>query len=129
MNPALAFAELIEANLLDSGYSVFVNHVPDQPDNVILIYEIGRGRMEERRMRTGGVDEHPLLHITVRGQDSSARAILEAIGAITDAAYDFSLSNGQKLQVITKSNTIGFAGQEQQTRRYIYTQQFRLTLR
>jgi hypothetical protein len=128
MNPALAFAELIEANLLNTGYTVFVNHAPDQPDNVILIYEIGRGRMEERRMRTGITDQHPLLHVMVRGQDSSARAILESIGGITDAAYDFALSNGQKLRVITKSNTIGFAGQEQQTRRYLYTQQFRLTL-
>ena len=128
MTPALALAELIEANLPNLGYSVFVNHAPDQPDNVVLIYEVGRGRMEERRMRTGVTDSHPLLHVVVRGKDSTTRDALESIGTVTDAAYDFALSNGQKLRVITKSNTIGFAGHEQQTRRYLYTQQFRMTL-
>jgi hypothetical protein len=128
MTPALALAELLAANLLDTGYSVFVNHAPATPDNVILIYEVGRGRIENRRMASGGMDVHPLLHVVVRGVDSSARDVLESLGDVCDAAYNFALSNGQKLRVITKSNTIGFVGQEQQTRRYSYTQQFRLTL-
>lgn len=128
MTPALALAEVIETNLPDLGYSIFVNHVPDEPDKAILIYEVGRGRLEGRSHRTGQRAEHPRIEVRVRAPDSEARAILQQISDMTEDVYHFSLSDGQNLQVITKSNTIGFVGQEQQTRRYHYSQQFLLTI-
>lgn len=128
MTPAAALAEVIQANLPNLGYPVFQNHAPDSPDNVVCIYEIGRGRLEGREMRTGIREEHPLLHVAVRGKTSEARDILQQISDMTETVYHQPLSGGGNLQVITKSNTIGFAGQETQTRRYVYTQQFRLTL-
>lgn len=128
MTPALALAEVIETNLPNLGYSVFVNHVPDEPDKAILIYEVGRGRLEDRSHRTGKRAEHPRLEVRVRASDSTAQAVLQQISDMTQEVYHFPLSDGQILQVITKSNTIGFVGQEQQTRRYHYSQQFLLTI-
>lgn len=128
MNPALALAEVIEANLPNLGYSVFVNHVPDDPDNVVLIYEVGRGRLEERNHRTGKREEHPRVEVRVRGANSEAYDIMKQISDMSESVYHFTLSNSQNLQVITKSNTIGFIGQEPQTRRYHYSQQFLLTI-
>jgi hypothetical protein len=128
MTGAEALAEVIEANLPNLGYSIFINHVPDEPDNAILIYEIGRGRLEPRLHRTGKREEHPRVEVRVRGVDSAAGGILRQISDMTESVYKFPLADGQKLQVITKSNTIGFSGQEQQTRRYHYAQQFLLTI-
>jgi len=128
MNPALALAEVIEANLPNLGYSVFVNHIPDDPDNVVLIYEVGRGRLEERNHHTGKREEHPRVEVRVRGANSGAYDIMKQISDMSESVYHFTLSNSQNLQVITKSNTIGFIGQEPQTRRYHYSQQFLLTI-
>lgn len=128
MNPSLALAEVIEANLPNLGYSIFVNHVPDEPDNAVLIYDVGRGRLEERNHRTGKREEHPRVEIRVRGANSEAYSIIKQISDMTENVYHFTLSDGQNLQVITKSNTIGFTGQEPQTRRYHYSQQFLLTI-
>lgn len=128
MNPSLALAEVIETNLPNLGYSIFVNHVPDEPDNAVLIYDVGRGRLEERNHRTGKREEHPRVEIRVRGANSEAYSIIKQISDMTENVYHFTLSDGQNLQVITKSNTIGFTGQEPQTRRYHYSQQFLLTI-
>jgi hypothetical protein len=127
MTGAEALAEVIETNLPNLGYPVFINHVPDTPDNAILIYEIGRGRLEPRLHRSGKRQEHPRVEVRVRGVDSSAGDILKQISDATEAVYGFPLSDSRNLQVITKSNTIGFAGQEAQNRRYHYSQQFLLT--
>lgn len=128
MTPSLALAEVIETNLPNLGYSIFVNHVPDQPDNAILIYEVGRGRLEDRNHRTGKREEHPRVEIRVRGTNSDAHGIMKQISDMTETVYRFGLSDGQNLQVITKSNTIGFVGQEPLNRRYHYSQQFLLTI-
>jgi|694.fasta_scaffold01606_30 hypothetical protein len=128
MTGAEALAEVIETNLPNLGYSIFINHVPDQPDNSILIYEIGSGRLEPRKHRSGKRDEHPRIEVRVRGVDSTAGGVLKQLSDMFESVYGFPLSDGQKLLVITKSNTIGFAGQEQQTRRYHYAQQFLLTI-
>lgn len=128
MTGAKALAEVIQANLPNLGYSIFINHVPDQPDAIVLVYEVGRGRLEPRMHRTGERMEHPRVEVRVRGVDSGAAGILRQISDMTETVYQFPLSNGQKLQVITKSNTMGFVGQEPQTRRYHYSQQFLLTI-
>jgi len=128
MTPGQALAELIQATATAAGYEIFINHMPDKPDNAILIYEVSGGVLESRKMASGEREEHPALRVLVRGVDSSARAVLQSISDLADTTYKFSLSNGQVLQVITKSNTIGFAGHEPQTRRYVYTQNYRLTL-
>ena len=79
-------------------------------------------------MRSGQTDEHPIAYLMVRGQDSSIFQKIEEISAMTDSVYRQTVSDGQKLIVITKSNTIRFVGQEPQTRRYVYAQHYRMTL-
>jgi hypothetical protein len=94
----------------------------------VALVETGRGRLESRNMRTGERTERPQIQVIVRGASAEARDILQAISDATQQVYRLVLPNGEKLHTITKSNTIGFSGQEPQTRRYVYTQQFRLTM-
>lgn len=128
MIPSQALAEVIQATAEAEGYSVFTNHMPDQPDKAVLVYDSNLGRLEARKMASGEREEHPLVRVIVRGKDSSARTLAALIADLADSTHNFVLSDGQILRVITKSNTIGFAGQEPQTRRYLYTQSFRMTL-
>lgn len=128
MSPAEVFAEIIETNLPNLGLRVFVNHSPDDPADCVLIYDLPSNRMEGRNMRSGQTDEHPVVYLMVRGQDSSSYLKILSISAMTDSVYRQTVTGGQKLIVITKSNTIRFVGQEPQTRRYVYAQHFRMTL-
>ena len=128
MSPADVVAEIIETNLPNLGVQVFVNHSPDTPASCILVYDKASANLERRSLRSGVIDEHPSVYIMVRGQDSSAYAIAQQIESMAASVYDQPVSSGQKLRVITKSNTIGFSGQEPQTRRYVYAQTYRMTL-
>lgn len=128
MSPAEVFAEIIETNLPNLGVRVFVNHAPDEPVDCVLVHDLPSNRLEGRNMRSGQTDEHPAVHLQVRGQDSSAYTRIMQISAMTDSVYQQTVTGGQKLIVITKSNTIRFVGQEPQTRRYVYAQNFRMTL-
>lgn len=128
MSPAEVFAEVIETNLPNLGVRVFVNHSPDDPASCVLVYDMPSSRMEGRNMRSGETDEHPMVYLMVRGQDSSAYTKIKEIQDMTDSVYSQAMSDGQKLRVITKSNTIRFVGQEPQTRRYVYAQHYRMTL-
>ena len=128
MTPAEAFAEVIRVGLPNLGYTVFTNHMPATPDNAIVIRELPGGRLEGRSMSSGKTSEHPAVYLLVRGIDSTARDVIQQISNLVDTIYWSTLSDGQRLQNITKSNTIGFIGQENQTRRYLYSQTYRLTL-
>ena len=128
MSPAEVFAEIIETNLPNLGIRVFVNHSPDESASCVLVYDTPSNRLEGRNMRSGQTDEHPTIYLMARGQDSSIFQKIEEISAMTDSVYRQTASDGQKLIVITKSNTIRFVGQEPQTRRYVYAQHYRMTL-
>jgi hypothetical protein len=128
MTPAQALAEFIRAEISDKSYSVFHNHLPDQPIKAILCFDVPGGRLEERRMKTGKRDIHPSVQVVVRDLTPSSYDVLVEIGDLADAAYQYRLSDGQTLQVISKTNTIGSLGQSPQTRHCSFSQQFRLTI-
>lgn len=128
MSPGEALVELISSTCEAAGYSAFVNHMPDKPDKAVVVYELTTGRLEARKMNSGERDEHPAIRVVIRSVDSSGRALAQSIADLADATYNFLLSDGQILRVVTKSSTIGFSGQENQTRRYMYIQNYRLTL-
>lgn len=128
MSPAQYVREVILAEMETLGYKVFVNHLPDKPDKAVVVYDMDSGRLEERLMRSGDVFEHPMVKIMVRGTDYSARGVLEAIWGVMEPVYTQVLSDGKIMRSITKANTIGSLGHEPQTRRCLFTQQFRMTL-
>lgn len=128
MTPAESLAEFIRNELTDTTYTVFHNHLPDQPVKAILCFDIGGGRLEERSMRTEEREVHPAIQVIVRGTDPSAFDIIKEIGDLADTAYNYRLSDGKNLQVISKTNTIGSLGHTSQTRNCSFSQQFRLTI-
>lgn len=129
MTPADYVAEVVNDTCVALGYEVFVNHMPDKPDKCVCIYDHSTGRLEPRNHRTGEVDEHPSVHVLVRGNThSDASAVLPAIWVLLRDVYDQVLSDGKIMHSITKANTIGSLGHEPQTRRVKYSQQFRMTL-
>jgi len=128
MSPGEALAELILSTCETAGYEVFVNHMPDKPDKAVVVHELTTGRLEDRIMSSGERQEHPAIRLLIRSVDSSGRALAQSISTLADSTYNFLLSDGQILRVVTKSSTIGFSGQENQTRRFMYIQNYRLTL-
>jgi hypothetical protein len=129
MTPADYVAEVIAAVSLTLGYEVFTNHMPDKPDKAICIVDHFSGRTENRNNRTGEVDEHPTVIIVVRGTNHvDASGVLPTLWGTMRAIYRTTLSDGKIMHCVTKANTIGSLGQETQTRRVRYSQQFRMTL-
>lgn len=128
ISPGEALVELILATCQAAGYEPYANHMPDKPDKAVVVYELATGRLEGRKMRTGEREEHPAVRLVIRSTDASGRTLAASIADLVDATYNFEVSDGQILRVITKSSTIGFSGQENQTRRFMYIQNYRLTL-
>ena len=128
MSPADYMAELIRDRLSGNGYSVFSNHMPDSPDKAIVVNDLSSGRLEPRGMVTKVRNEHPAVQVLVRGVDHTAHSVAQDIADLADETYHYRCEDGKNLQVITKTNTIGSLGVHPQTRRTMYTQQFRLTL-
>lgn len=130
MTPADYVAEIVDTVVTGLNYTVFVNHMPDKPDKAVCIFDHSTGRVEERNHRTGEVDEHPSVHVLIRGlSHPEASAVLPAMWLVMQDIYDEPLSDGKIMQCITKANTIGSLGHEPQTRRVKYSQQFRMTIR
>jgi hypothetical protein len=128
LSPAQILAEVISTQLPNLGYIVYVGHMPDTPDKAIRVLQQTGGKLELRRMRTGVVDEHPALQVLVRAPtEEDAMGTMQQIAAMVDGVYQLTMSGGEKLQCITKTNTIGSLGQEQQTRRCFCSQSYRLT--
>lgn len=128
MSPAAYAAEAAASYAASVGYTVFVNHMPDQPDNVIVFYDTGTGRTEERLHRSGEVEEHPGVQAIVRGKTHATYDVLANLWPVFQNLYMRVMSDTKILRSITKSNTIGSLGHELQTRRCLYSQQFRMTL-
>lgn len=128
MTPAESLAEFIRDRLNDKTYEIFYNHLPDQPIKAILCFDIPGGRLEERLMQSGRREIHPSVQVIVRNTDPSSFDVLTEIGDLADAAYNYRLSDGKNLQVISKTNTIGSLGHSSQTRNCSFSQQFRLTI-
>ena len=129
MTPADYVAEVVNDTVVALGYTVFVNHMPDKPDKAFCIFDHNTGRVEERNHRSGDVDEHPAVHVLVRGTShADASAVLPAAWDYLKTIYRLTLADGKIMHCITKANTMGSLGHEPQTRRVKYSQQFRMTL-
>lgn len=132
--PAEMIAEILNNPIKALGYQVFVNHMPDTPDQAVLIFDRGLGNLEPRSMKTGEVTTHPVVQVITRGPKSSqssesASAVASAVWPVLQAVYQQVLSGGEIMQSVTLGNTIGSLGLEPQTRRAMYSQQFRMTIR
>lgn len=127
MSPAEIMVYALQQAAPGLAYPLFANHLPKEPANAIACIEV-RGELERRKMRTGERTERPGINIMVRGVDSTARDIMKQVSDATETIRNLTLPDGQNLRLITKYNTIGFYGQEPQTRRYVYNQQFRLII-
>ena len=132
MTPAEYVYEIIKDHCEGQGFQVTVNHMPDQKDNMVTIYDERGARMEDRRFRTGEVDEHPMVDIMVRGAANTGNAASLLLKSLWDDIfvdlYARTLEDGKILRCITKNNTIVSLGQEPQKRRWLFSQQFRMTL-
>lgn len=126
--PARYAALVLQDQMESNGYGVFYNHMPDKPDKAICVYDLPYGRVEDRRMRTGVHEEHPVVQIIVRGPDYTAVSALEGAWAVFETLYEYAFDDGKILRCISKNNTIATLGQEPQTRRCLFSQQFRMTL-
>lgn len=126
--PAEYVLEVLRDAMEANGWKLTANHMPDQPHKCLTIYDLQFGRMEERRHRTGEVDEHPGVQIIVRDQRHDAVQGLYDAWDILKAVYAQPLSDGKIMRCITKTNTIASLGQEPKTRRCLFSQQFRMTL-
>lgn len=130
MTPAAYIRDVILNHCNAQGYAVFINHMPDKPDNAVCIYDVRGGRIEPRLM-SGEVEEHPRVEIFVRGSANSggdSAEMLLALWRIFRDIYLLPLGEGKILRQITKANTIASLGQEPQTRRWLYSQHFTMTL-
>jgi len=131
-SPAEIFAEVIRADQEALGYSVYVNHMPDQPDAAIMVFDQPSGQLEGRSLRSGDVVEHPVVQVIVRGPKGPGSTIsgytaISTVWGTVKQVHQQVLSQGEILQCITKTNTIGSLGLEPQTRRARFSQQFRMT--
>ena len=127
MTPANYVADIIRTAMEDAGYKVYANHMPDSPDKSICVYDQATGRVEGRSMVTGEILTHPTVQIVVRGTTHAAGDTLPDVWEILREIYQYEFSDGKILHCISKTNIMGSLGQEPQTRRTKYTQQFRMT--
>ena len=127
LSPAKLFKNVINSKATALGFTVYVNHMQDQPDKAILVFD-GRGRLDDRNM-TGIHTERPLVEVHVRAHDHN-----EAFNALPVLWEDVlqhvtaTSTGGKIVQCISKANTIGCMGQEPQTRRWRFTQSFLMTI-
>jgi hypothetical protein len=128
ITPAVYVFELLKPHMDANGFESFVNHMPDKPDRAIAIYDLPFGRQEDRRMRTGEVDEHPVVQILARDTRFDAVEALQGAWGVMEQVYNQVFSDGKIMRCITKTNTIASLGQEPKTRRCLFSQQFRMTL-
>ena len=127
LSPAKLFKNVIKSKATALGFTVYVNHMQDQPDKAILVLD-GRGRLYDRNM-SGEHTERPLVEVHVRAHDHN-----EAFNALPVLWEDVlqhvtaTSTGGKIVQCISKANTIGCMGQEPQTRRWRFTQSFLMTI-
>lgn len=120
-------ATVIQSKATALGFTVYVNHMQDQPDKAVLVRDV-KGKLDDRSMR-GDHTGHDGVEIQVR-----ANSHLEA-GNLLPVLWEDVLKHvnatsvaGKIVQCITKANTIGCMGQEPQTRRWRFIQTFLVTV-
>ena len=128
MTPAKLLQSIIQAKATQLGYAVSVNHMQDSPAKMIMIMDT-RGRVDEQEMR-GDQTERNGVEIHVRGTDhADTAAVLPALWTdVLEGTYGTSVS-GKIVHCITKLNTMGCLGQEPQTRRWRFSQQFLMSIK
>jgi len=127
LTPAAIFAAVIRPRATLLGFTVYVNHMQDQPDRAIVVMD-GKGRLDPRSMR-GGHTAHDLVEVQVRSFDHvEAGNFLPAVWDAVLKNVTATSVNGKIVQCITKANTMGCMGQEPQTRRWRFVQSFLVTI-
>lgn len=129
-SPADYMAEAISTYAATVGYRVFVNHYPNDPDNLIFIEDMGTGRLFDRQMRTGKQQELPVVKVIVRARTAQeAYSVLLGLElSVTQSQYRTPMQDGKILHSISKHTTITSLGHEAQTRRCMYMQQFHISV-
>ncbi len=129
MTPAEVFREAINEKCVELGYKVFVYHMPDKPDNAVCVHDTQFGRLEERRMRTGEVDSFPVVRVVVRGLDHTASEVLPTLWTeVLRDLHSLPVGSDKILKQTTPNNTMVSVGHEPQTRRTLFSQQFRMCI-
>jgi hypothetical protein len=124
LTPAAIFAAVIRPRATLLGFTVYVNHMQDQPDRAILVMDAKGGRLNGRSMR-GNHTAFDLVEVQVRSNDHvEAGNFLPAVWNTILKNVTATSVNGKIVQCITKANTMGCMGQEPQTRRWRFVQSF-----
>lgn len=129
--PIRSTADLISTVILSKatalGFSVFVNHMQDQPDKAILVMD-AKGKLDDREMR-GDQYGHDKVEIQVRATSHlEAANVLPVLWEEVFKTVSATSVAGKIVQCITKANTMGCMGQEPQTRRWRFIQSFLVTV-
>lgn len=129
MTPAEVFREAIKIRCEELGYKVFIHHMPDKPDNAVSVHDTQFGRLEERKMRTGEVDTFPVVRVVVRGMDHTASGVLPDLWeTVLRDLHSLPVGSNKILKQATPNNTMVSVGHEPQTRRTLFSQQFRMCI-
>lgn len=129
--PVRSTADLMYSVILSKattlGFSVFVNHMQDEPDKAILLRD-AKGKLDEREMR-GEHYGHDGVEIQVRAVSHlEAANVLPVLWEDVLKRVNGTSVAGKIVQCITKANTMGCMGQEPQTRRWRFIQSFLVTV-
>lgn len=129
--PLLSTADLvatvIQSRATSLGFTVYVNHMQDQPDKAILVRDV-RGKLDDRSMR-GTHSGHDGVEIQVRAvTHTEAANVLPVLWEDVLKNVIATSVAGKIVQCITKANTMGCMGQEPQTRRWRFIQSFLVTV-
>lgn len=138
-SPATIVARFLTLSAITSApedgqeWPAYVGHEPPEPPNCVTVYDTG-GTLDGREMRTGEVLEHPGVQVRVRADPESyavARAKAEQVVSALNGASraetpfadaSFALSNA------SQASGIAYLGPEPETRRPLFTVNYRVTL-
>ena len=127
-SPAEILELIIRSEATTLGYATFIGHLQDMPDRAILLIDKA-GQLDPRTL-AGNQTGRELVEIHVRGVDyADSAAVLpflwEDVFKITRATSAY----GKIVQAVTMANKMGCLGQEPQTRRWRFSQNFLVTIR
>jgi hypothetical protein len=127
LSTADLMATVIYSKATQLGFTVYVNHMQDQPDKAILVRDV-KGKLDERSMR-GTHSGRDGVEIQVRAYShAEAGNVLPVLWEDVLKGVNATSVAGKIVQCVTKANTMGCMGQEPQTRRWRFIQSFLVTV-
>lgn len=104
----------------DAAWPIFVNHMPDTPDNAICVYDTA-GTTDGRNQRTGATIDHPGFQVKVRSKDHpTGYPKIKAIAAHLDSIKREQVAvsgDDYTIHAATRRGTILPLGQEPDKKR------------